>query len=73
MVVDVPVETQISRTLTRDGVSEEQVKSIINSQISREDRLDMADEVIVNDGSLEDLQAAVRDLHQNFISDKWCT
>tara|TARA_B100000575_G_C22871617_1_gene508555 strand:- start:159 stop:746 length:588 start_codon:yes stop_codon:yes gene_type:complete len=70
LVVDVPVETQISRTLTRDGVSEEQVKSIINSQISREDRLDMADEVIVNDGSLEDLQAAVRDLHQNFISDK---
>ena len=70
LVVDVPVETQISRTLTRDGVSEEQVKSIINSQISREKRLDMADEVIVNDGSLEDLQAAVRDLHQNFISDK---
>ena len=67
LVVDVPVETQISRTLTRDGVSEEQVKSIINSQISREKRLNMADEVIVNDGSLEELQSAVKKLHESFM------
>ena len=67
LVVDVPVETQIERTLKRDDVSLEQVQSIIKAQISREKRLELADEVIVNDKSLEDLQLAVSKLHQQFI------
>lgn len=69
LVVDVPVDTQISRTLERDGVSKEQVNSIINSQIDRERRLELADEVISNEGSLQDLQAAVKELHDKFMSD----
>ena len=67
LVVDVPVETQIERTLKRDDVSLEQVRSIIKAQISRDKRLELADEVIVNDKSLEDLQLAVSKLHQQFI------
>ena len=67
--MDVPVEIQVERTLSRDGVSEEQVKSIIKSQISREKRLDLADLVITNDGSLEELQITVRDLHQDLMSE----
>ena len=67
LVVDVPVETQIERTLKRDGVSLEQVQSIIKAQISRDKRLELADEVIVNDKNLEDLQLAVCKLHQQFI------
>ena len=67
LVVDVPVETQIERTLKRDGVSLGQVQSIIKAQISRDKRLELADEVIVNDKSLEDLQLAVSKLHQQFI------
>ena len=69
LVVDVPVETQVIRTLERDGVSEEQVNSIINSQIDREKRLELADEVILNNGSLADLQEAVRELHHKFLSE----
>ena len=68
LVVDVPVETQVERTLKRDGVSKEQVQAIINSQISRYDRLNLADEVIVNDGTLEDLEIAVKILHEKFLS-----
>ena len=67
LVVDVPVETQIERTLKRDDVSLEQVQSIIKAQISRDKRLELADEVIVNDKNLEDLQLAVSKLHQQFI------
>ena len=67
LVVDVPVETQIERTLKRDDVSLEQVQSIIKAQISRDKRLELADEVIVNDKSFEDLQRAVSKLHQQFI------
>lgn len=68
LAVDVPVETQVERTLKRDGVSKEQVQAIINSQISRNDRLNLADEVIVNDGTLEDLEIAVKNLHEKFLS-----
>jgi len=68
LAVDVPVETQVERTLKRDGVSKEQVQAIINSQISRNDRLNLADEVIVNDGTLEDLAIAVKILHEKFLS-----
>ena len=67
LVVDVPVETQIERTLKRDDVSLDQVQSIIKAQISRDKRLELADEVIVNDKSFEDLQRAVSKLHQQFI------
>ena len=41
LVVDVPVETQIERTLKRDDVSLEQVHSIIKAQISRDKRLSL--------------------------------
>lgn len=68
LAVDVPVETQVERTFKRDGVSKEQVQAIINSQISRNDRLNLADEVIVNDGTLEDLEIAVKILHEKFLS-----
>jgi dephospho-CoA kinase len=68
LAVDVPVETQVERTLKRDGVSKEQVQAIIDSQISRNDRLNLADEVIVNDGTLEDLEIAVKILHEKFLS-----
>ena len=68
LAVDVPVETQVERTLKRDGVSKEQVQAIINSQISRNDRLNLADDVIVNDGTLEDLEIAVKILHEKFLS-----
>ena len=53
LVVDVPEESQIARTAKRDGVSEEQVKNIISAQIDREKRLEQADEIIINDGSME--------------------
>jgi dephospho-CoA kinase len=68
LVVDVPEETQVIRTSKRDGVSEEQVKSIMASQISRKKRLEHADEVLLNDSSLEDLQGKVKKLHNKYLS-----
>ncbi len=68
LVVDVPVETQIERTSRRDNVSEEQIKSIIASQIDRDSRLEQADEVILNDGSIQSLKSKVQELHKKFLS-----
>ena len=69
LVVDVPIEIQMERTTKRDGVSEDQVKSIIKSQINRDARLQLADEIILNEGSIEDLEMIVRELHKKLISE----
>ena len=45
-VVDVSVETQINRTMTRDHNTKEQVESIIAAQVDRAKRLEYADDVI---------------------------
>ena len=69
LVVDVPIEIQMERTTKRDGVSKDQVKSIIKSQINRDERLQLADEIIINEGSIEDLEMIVRELHKKLISE----
>lgn len=67
LVVDVPEALQISRTQARDDVTAAQVRSIMQSQCSRKERLAQADDVIVNDGSLADLEHQVVTLHQGYL------
>lgn len=67
LVVDVPVEVQVHRTMTRDNNSEEQVRAIINSQTSREERLERADDVIMNDGDFVKLDIGIHDLHGKYL------
>ena len=68
LVIDVSEETQVLRTKTRDEVSEEQVRTIILSQINRSERLRLANHIIENEGSLDDLAKAVKELHQKLIA-----
>ena len=68
LVIDVSEETQVLRTKTRDEVSEEQVRTIILSQINRLERLRLANHIIENEGSLDDLAKAVKELHQKLIA-----
>jgi len=63
LVVDVPVETQRQRVLARDGVDPQQVEQILNAQMSREQRLEKADRVIDNIGTLEQLYSQVDALY----------
>jgi len=68
LVIDVSEETQVSRTSSRDDVSEEQVKTIILSQINRAERLRLATHIIENENSLADLDKTITELHQKIIS-----
>jgi dephospho-CoA kinase len=68
LVVDVPVELQVQRTVQRDSNSESQVRAIIAAQISREDRLAKADDVIVNDKDLIHLDIEVERLHAKYLA-----
>ncbi len=67
LVVDVSEDTQVARTMQRDNNSGEQVRAIIAAQIGRAERLARADDVIENNGSLEDLEPKVLALHRRYL------
>ena len=66
LVVDCPEEAQLQRLQARDGSSREQAEEILAAQVSREERLDAAHDVIENTGTLADLQRFVQTLHRNY-------
>lgn len=68
LVVDVPPERQISRVMARDQVSENEVRAILAAQVSREERIHRADDVIDNSRGLLELQAAVEAMHQEYLA-----
>lgn len=68
LVVDIPVEVQIERTIGRDGVSKEQVNAILNAQWPRQRRLTKADDIIDNSLPLDSLPERVRTLHKKYLA-----
>ena len=68
VVVDVPEDMQIARTMQRDDNDEAQVRRIMAAQMQRQDRLALADYVIDNSHSLEALDERVAELHREFLS-----
>lgn len=66
LVVDVPVAVQQARVMRRDGIDAELAQRMIDAQATREARLAIADDVIVNDGALEALQVQVEALDRRY-------
>ena len=67
VVVDVPEYLQVQRTMQRDDNDEAQVKRIMAAQMQRDARLALADIVIDNSRSLQELDAVVEELHKEFL------
>ena len=67
LLVDVSEDQQIQRTSKRDKVPSEQVKSIIKSQLSRLEKIELADDVVSNEGSLADLEEKIKALHTSYL------
>ncbi|MCC3746897.1 dephospho-CoA kinase [Rouxiella badensis] len=67
LVVDVSEEIQLARTVSRDGVSLQQAKSIIAAQASRQQRLACADDIIDNNGGPETIEPRVASLHSRYL------
>jgi dephospho-CoA kinase len=68
LVVDAPLENQISRVMQRDNNTREQVKAILRAQPDRDARMTDADDVIVNDGQPPQLAIEVKKLHQLYLA-----
>lgn len=67
LVVDCTEEAQVERTMQRSGLTEPEVRAIMVRQISRAERLKLADDVIRNDGSMDELRAQVARLHRAYL------
>jgi dephospho-CoA kinase len=64
IVVTADMELRIKRVMQRDGVGEAEVRSRIMKQLSDEERARYADYTIINNGSTEDLQLQVNEIHK---------
>lgn len=66
LVVDCPEELQIERVMKRNNMSREQVRAIMATQATRQQRLAVADDVIVNNRSAEEIKKEVLHLHTKY-------
>jgi len=64
LVVDIPEALQLERTAARDKVTPQAIQAILDTQIAREKRLALADDIIYNQGALHDLEKQVDHLHE---------
>lgn len=68
LVVDVSKETQIERTIKRDISSRKTIEAIVASQIDRDKRLEIADDIIDNNNDTIHLLQEVKKLHQLYLA-----
>ena len=64
IVVGVDVQKQIRRVVARDGSSEELAKKIIFNQMPLDEKIKKADIVVMNDGTLDELEAKVMKIYR---------
>lgn len=67
LVVDVPEDLQLGRLTTRDGITPTLAAAMLAAQESREQRLAIADDVLINTGQPADLVASVAELHERYL------
>ncbi|NIQ14514.1 MAG: dephospho-CoA kinase, partial [Candidatus Dadabacteria bacterium] len=68
LVVDIPDALQIDRASKRDGVDISEITKILNAQVKRKKRLDIADDIIKNDGDIDNLRIQVENLHKIYLA-----
>ncbi|MGH8111188.1 MAG: dephospho-CoA kinase, partial [Rhodanobacteraceae bacterium] len=67
LVVDAPEALQIERLMKRDGMARDAAQRMLAAQATRTQRLAIADDVIVNDGAEDALDAPVAALHGRYL------
>ncbi len=67
LVIDVDKDTQRRRIRQRDQFDDETIERILAAQTSRENRRMLADDIIDNSGTLDELRQAVEKLHHRYL------
>ena len=68
LLVDAPEHVQLQRTIARDGNSAAQVQAIMAAQATRQQRIDGADDIIINSGNIAELETQVIALDRRYRS-----
>lgn len=68
LLVDCTEDTQIRRAVSRSGLSESAVRSIMSQQLTRSQRALLADDAIQNEGDLSALKPQVERLHRHYLN-----
>jgi len=72
LVIDCEEDIQIQRAMARDNLKRGDIERVISSQASRKQRLTLADDIIYNQGTLNELKEKIIELHKLYsaLSDK---
>ena len=68
LVIDSDTKLQIARASKRDGLLEADIQKIIDVQMPREKRNALADDIILNDGLIEELKDKIKQIHEKYIN-----
>ena len=68
LAIDCPEQVQVARVMARNNLTEEQVRAIMATQVSRAARLAAADDVLRNDGDLASLDTQIAELHAKYLA-----
>jgi dephospho-CoA kinase len=68
LAIDCPETVQVARVMARNGLTEEQVRTIMANQVTRAARLAAADDIVVNDGDLATLGPQITRLHAQYLA-----
>lgn len=66
LVIDVPENIQLERAALRDRSNIMDIRKIMDTQVSRQERLDAADDIIINDGDIESLRNRISELNDKY-------
>lgn len=69
LLVDCEVEQQIERAMARDSLTQESAQAIVDAQATRETRLKIADDVIVNNKHIDPVREQVEKLHHSYLEE----
>lgn len=68
LLIDASIELQIKRASQRDGQTLAQIQSIIQTQMSREQKQALADDIVLNDSDLTHLYTQLHPLHLHYLA-----
>lgn len=67
LLIDASEQLQIQRASQRDTQNIEQIKQIMAAQMPRQQKQQLADDIVLNDGQLEHLYSQLQHLHQGYL------
>jgi dephospho-CoA kinase len=68
LVIDCDEQTQIARVKSRSNLPEADIVKIIRAQTGRKKQLSLANDVIMNDGDVENLRGKILKIHEKYIN-----